>query len=160
VLDLRTVETAKLRRAANTARRGIILHSGYQSALIRCIAHEKNFSPPIICTMSRDWPAHFEWLPRNIPEDAFTQLLQLSNVRHEIWMSQNSESRQVTPRSYFMRGFNCNTLVLYGWSGDRPLVHKAVMDIVNAACPAYLDSMNKLADYIESRPCIEREVSK
>lgn len=154
-VDLTYLSEKELRRVINTAKRGRITRTGYVADIIRACA--KHLRVPIpMCLEMWGSTASIQHCPRY--DDAFAELIQLSDVRMRLWVSRNPDTWEARRFSEAgdTSGFNHrDTLTLRGWElGDRAALDHELRKVISTI-PDYAEGLDKLVAFIATRPSFD-----
>lgn len=167
ILDIGTLEKSELTRVLNAVKRGRVAASGYVADLARLCAAEIGVASPL-SIYKQNWSHSIvaTGLPASLKEQHFEQLFKVSQVRHELFLSNNPDvkaryirwGRGQAPKCELWSNYHGHStrVQLVGWDGDLAGCTKAVLDTVNKHCPAFAKDMQTLHDYIASKPRIVR----
>ncbi len=148
-IDFSLLEDHQLRRCIRAVERGHLCHTGYIQGLVRSAAKHLNVSAPLQ-VQAYNGVVRIYGLDRGRYEDKFSELITLSDVRHQFEIA----SRPSTPPWMKARksGWEYGTtFALYGWAGSEAEGQAAAQKVLMEDT-SYKADIKKLAAFIATKP--------
>lgn len=169
-LNVGDLSEKDLKRVLNAVKRGRVPTSGFVHGIATiCAEHLGTMTP--VSMIKRSWghTVDVSGLPNCAEEKDFAEVMKLSDVRMQIFLAENPNTAKHRywghpPKAQFMDYSNYGyrypkRLSLPGWEGPKMVAEcqKQVLDALNKAHPQFKTDMQKLHDFIATKPKFVRE---
>lgn len=153
-VDFGELTDTQLRRVVRAVERGHTARSGYVTRLVRAAAKQLGVAPPVQISGATVSP-----LPEELYGKAFADLIKVSDVRYQLWLSQHPNHQRSVYWSGRKSGWRAERwgnplmLTLWGWQEDGAGLRAEVEKVLRRT--SYYKDLGRLAEFIRSRPKFE-----